>query len=148
MLTRRPPVPERKRVPRRRAQLLFGLLWLVACNLSAPAPPTQTPSATPAIPQVQILYPPHNQRVIEGVLFDIDILASDTAAQVKRVELYVDEQLLQASEPEAGPQARYRVATNWLARGIGWHKFSAIAYRADGTASHPYVIALEVIPPG
>ena len=57
-------------------------------------------------------------------------LASDPAAQLQRVELYVDEQLLQSSEPEAGPQARYRIATNWLARGIGWHKFVAIAYRA------------------
>ena len=142
-----PPACERRIAPRRRALLLLGLL-LVACNLSAPASPTQPPSATPAIPQVQILYPPHNQRVIEGVIFDIDILASDTAAQIQRVELYVDAQLLQTSEPEAGPQSRYRVATNWLARGIGWHKFSAIAYRADGTASHPYVIALEVIPPG
>ena len=147
MLTRRPPVPKRERAPRRRALLALGLLLLIACNLSAPAPPTPLPSATPAVPQAQILYPPHNQRVIEGVLFDIDILASDPAAQLQRVELHVDERLLQASEPEAGPQARYRIATNWLARGIGWHKFSAIAFRADGTASHPHIIALEVVPP-
>ena len=126
---------------------MLGLLLLVACNLSAPVPPTQPPSATPAIPQANILYPPHNQRVIEGVIFDIDILASDPAAQIQRVELYVDEQLLQASKPEAGPQSSFRIATNWLAQGVGWHKFSAIAYRADGTASHPHIIALEVIPP-
>ena len=94
---------------------------------------------------MEIRYPPHNQRVIEGVIFDIDILASDPAAQIQRVELYVDEQLLQASESERGQEQVYRVATNWLAKGLGWHKFAAIAYRADGTASHPHVIALEVV---
>ena len=121
---------------------------LSACNLSTPAPPTPLPSATPAIPQAQILYPPHNQRVIEGVIFDIDILASDPAAQIQRLELYVDEILLQSSETESGQEQNYRITTNWLAKGIGWHKFSAIAYRADGTASNPHIIALEVIAPG
>lgn len=127
-------------------RLASCLVVLSACNLSAPAPPTSLPSATAAIPQVQILYPPHNQRVIEGVIFDIDILASDPAAKIQRVELYVDEELLQSSESETGLQQSYRVTTNWLAKGLGWHKFSAIAYRADGTVSHPHVIALEVVP--
>lgn len=127
-------------------RLLLGIGWLAACNLSTPAPPTPLPSATPAIPQVRILYPPHNQRVIEGVIFDIDILASDPEAEIQRVELWVDEELLQSSETETGLQQSYRVTTNWFAKGIGWHKFSALAYRADGSASHPHVIALEVIP--
>lgn len=82
------------------------------------------------------------------MIFDIDILASDPAVGIQRVELFVDEELLQFSESETGPQPNYRVTTNWLAKGIGWHKFSALAYRADGAASHPHVIALEVIPPG
>ena len=130
------------------ALLLLAIGWLAACNLSRPAPPTPLPSATPAIPQIQILYPPHNQRVVAGVIFDIDILAADPAVGIQRVELYVDEALLQYSESATGPQQNYRVTTNWLAQGIGWHKLSAIAYRADGAASHPQVIALEVIPPG
>ena len=129
-------------------RLLLGIGWLAACNLAVPAPPTPLPTVTPAIPQVQILYPPHNQRVIEGVIFDIDILASDPAAAIQRVELFVDEELLQSSETETAQQRHYRVTTNWFAQGIGWHKFSAIAYRADGTASHPHIIALEVVPPG
>lgn len=127
--------------------LLLGIGWISACNLSAPAPPTPLPTATSAIPLVQILYPPHNQRVVEGIIFDIDILASDPAEGIQRVELYVDEELLQSSETETEQEQYYRMTTNWLAMGIGWHKFSAIAYRADGTASHPHVIALEVVPP-
>ncbi len=96
---------------------------------------------------MRILYPPHNQQVIEGVIFDIEILASDSIG-IQSVELYVDEQLLQASESESGREQDFRVTMNWFAKDLGWHKFAAIAYRPDGTASHPHTIALEVIPPG
>ena len=128
--------------------LLLGLSWLVACNLARPAAPAPQPSATPALPQIQILSPPHNQRVIESVIFDINILASDASVGIQRVELYVDELLLQSSESDSGRERDYLVTMNWFAKGIGWHKFAAIAYREDGTASHPHIIALEVIPPG
>ncbi len=127
---------------------LLAIGWLAACNLSTPAPPTPLPSPTSAVPQAQILYPPHNQRVVEGVIFDIEILASDPAAQIQVVEIFVDEELLQSSESETGQEQFYRMTTNWLAKGIGWHKFSAIAYRADGTPSNPHIIALEVVAPG
>jgi hypothetical protein len=106
-----------------------------------------TPAPTPAIPLVQILFPAHNQQVVEGVIFDIEILASDRAAGIKRVELYVDEQLQQTSESATGAVNDFRVTMNWYANELGWHKFAVIAYRPDETASHPHIIALEVIPP-
>ncbi len=127
--------------------LLLALGWLAACNLAGPATPSPPPSPAPAMPQAQILAPPHNQQVIEGVIFDIEILASDSVG-IDRVELYVDERLLQSSESESGAEGHYRVTMNWFAKGIGWHKFSVIAYREDETPSHPHTIALEVIPPG
>ncbi len=127
-------------------QLAPVLACLTACNLVAPTP-LSTPVPTPAIPQVQILFPAHNQQVVEGVIFDIDIHASDPAAGVQRVELYVDEQLQQTSESEIGDLRDYRVTMNWFAKETGWHKFAVVAYRADGTASHPHIIALQVVPP-
>ncbi|MCY3796178.1 MAG: Ig-like domain-containing protein [Chloroflexi bacterium] len=128
------------------AALALCLAGLPACNLGLPSSPTPPPSPSPAIPRVQILAPPHNQQVIEGVIFDIEILASD-AAGIQRIELYVDEQLLQSSESASGAEVNYRVTMNWFAKDVGWHKFSAVAYRPDGRASHPHTIALEVIPP-
>ena len=128
-------------------RLFLGICWLAACNLAQPATPTPLPSPTPAIPTVEILSPPHNQRVIEGVVFDIDILATDLALGIERIELYVDEELAQSSKIAEGAASEYRVTMNWFAKGIGWHKFAAIAFRADGDASHPHIIALEVIPP-
>lgn len=125
------------------ALLLFGG---VACNLPRPAA-METPAATPAIPQVKILFPAHNQQVIQGVVFDIEIHASDQAAGILRVELYVDEQLQQTSVSEAGSVRDFRVTMNFFAKDLGWRKFAVIAYRANGVASHPHIIALEVIPP-
>ena len=133
--------------PSRTMPLIFCLVFLSACNLGRPAP-TLTPVPTATSLQVQILSPPHNQRVIEGVVFDIEILASDPMEGIERVELYVDEQLMQSSVSESGSVGRFRVTMNWFAKDSGWHKFAVIAYRPDGTASHPHIIALEVIPPG
>ena len=127
--------------------LVLCLGWLSACNLAKPTP-TLTPLPTPAVPQVEILFPSHNQQVVEGVIFDIEILASDSSYGIQRVELYVDEALLQSSESQDGSVNDFRVTMNWFAKGAGWHKFAVLAYRADGTASHPHIIALEVVPPG
>ena len=128
-------------------QFAIAIAGLAACNLVTPTP-LQSPVPTPSIPQAQILFPTHNQQVLQGIIFDIEILASDPAGGIQRVELYVDEQLEQASESSAEGLRDYRVTMNWFAKETGWHKFAAIAYRADGTASHPHIIALEVIPSG
>ena len=116
---------------------------LCSCNLGAVQPgPAANP--TPALPQARILSPPHNQQVIEGVIFDTEILATDTSG-IQRVELYIDDQLAQTAENRSGRDSTLRVIMNWFAKGIGWHKFAAVAYREDGAASQPAIIALEVI---
>ena len=121
------------------------LACLAACNLVTSAP-TAPSAPAPALPRVEILLPAHNQQVLEGVIFDIEILASDAIAGIQRVELYVDEQLRQTSESASGGARDYRVTMNWFAKELGWHKFAVVAYRADGAASHPHIIALQVIP--
>ena len=125
--------------------LLLAVCGLVlgGCNLGAPAA-TPAPSPTPALPQIDILFPAHNQQVIEGVIFDIDILATDQAQGIARIELRVDGELQQSSESDTGALQDYRVTMNWFAKGLGWHKFEALAYRPDGTSSAA-IIALEVI---
>ena len=82
-------------------RVALALVCLSACSL-AQTRPAPTPLPTPAIPQARILFPAHNQQVAEGVIFDIEIHASDHAAGVKRVELYVDERLHQTSERDGG----------------------------------------------
>ncbi len=125
--------------------LALVIAWLCACNLAAPAP-IATLAPSPALPQARILFPAHNQQVLADLVFDIEIHAFDAALGVQRVELYVDEALQQTSVSEGGAVKDYRVTMNWFAKELGWHKFAALAYRADGTASHPHIIALEVVP--
>lgn len=126
-----------------RLVLLFCLGFLAACSLAKPTP---TPLPTPDIPQVEIRSPANSQQVLEGLDFDIDILASDSSQGIQRIELYVDEVLINAAEPVDGPAPLFRVTMNWLARGIGYHKIGAFAYRPDEVRSRENVIILEVIP--
>ncbi len=121
--------------------LCSGLL--AACNL---AKPTATPLPTPDIPQVKILSPANNQQVVEGFDFDLDISAFDRSGGIQRIELYVDEVLINTSQPVNGPVPIFRVIMNWLAQGVGRHLIAAVAYRADETPSDRDTITLEVIP--
>lgn len=125
------------------AILLWVMLTLVGCNLGTPQ---ATPVPTPDIPNVQILAPPNNAQVIEGTDFDLDILAVDESQGIHRIELYVDEVLINESPLADPPQTRYRVTMNWLAQGEGFHVLRAIAYRADDIPSNEAVINIEVLP--
>ena len=123
--------------------LLLCLGLLAACSLAQPTP---TPLPTPDIPQVEILSPANNQQVLEGLDFDLDILASDSSSGIQKIEMYVDEGLINTAEPVDGPAPIFRVTMNWLARGLGRHVIYAIAYRPDETPSDESRITLEVIP--
>ena len=123
--------------------LLLCLGLLTACSLAQPTP---TPLPTPDIPQVEILSPANNQQVLEGIDFDLDILAADSSSGIQKIEMYVDEVLINTAQPAAGPAPIFRVTMNWLARGLGFHVIHAIAYRPDETPSDESRITLEVIP--
>lgn len=123
--------------------LIMVLFSLVACNLGTPQ---ATPVPTPDIPSVQILAPPNNAQVIAGTDFDIDILGVDESQGVSKIELYVDDVLINESPIANPPQPRYRVTMNWLAQGEGFHVITVIAYRADNTRSDETVLNIEVLP--
>ena len=133
----------RRLIKRLRLTALLMLLIATAsgCNLERITP---TPLPTPDRPRVEILRPAAEQQVVEGATFDIDILAVDYSQGIQRVELYVDGFLLNASEPPE-LQSEYLVTMNWFANGLGWHSFTALAYRADGASSAEHEIRLQVI---
>jgi hypothetical protein len=122
----------------------YLLVLLTGCNLQSGA---STPIPTPDIPQVQFQFPTNNSTVLEGVDLSIELLATDEAAGVARVELLVDDQPHQEGKPEVNVTVpTFTVMMNWLAQGIGQHSLTAIAYRLDGTASAPETIIVEVVP--
>jgi len=116
---------------------------VAGCNLTAMPP---TPLPTPDLPQVEILDPPNNRQVVEGVDFPIDILARDATQGISLVELYVDGEKVNSATPFTNPaELVFRVEMNWLAQGVGLHAIEAIAYRPNGQQSDPFVITIEVL---
>ena len=122
--------------------LIAIVIGLTGCNLGTPQ---ATPVPTPDLPTLQILSPPNNQQVIEGTDFDIDLLAVDESQGIRKIELYVDDILVNDSTVISGTLPQYRVTMNWLAQGEGFHVVSAIAYRSDETPSDETLINIEVI---
>lgn len=124
--------------------LLLLLLGLIACNLASGTPP---PLSERDAPRISFQFPQNGSNVIEGTDLRIDLLAEDANSGVARVTLLVDD----LQHQEGGPVENIAVPTfavtmNWLAQGVGLHSLTAIAYRADGTASDPVVITVQVLP--
>jgi hypothetical protein len=122
------------------------LAILTGCNLRQ-GNVTNTPFPTPDIPRAQFLFPQNNSTVLEGTDLEIDLLAEDTGSGIARVELLVDDLPYRESSPQVSPAVpAFTVKMNWLAQGVGIHSMTVIAYRADGTASAPVLILVEVLP--
>ena len=127
--------------------VLFTLVLLVSgCNLSAEQP---TPTPEPAIPEVSFLFPTNGTVVVVGTDVQIQLFAQDRrGVGIARVELYVDEALIQTSTPlVSAAVTEFTVDMNWLAEGVGLHSLRAVAYRPDGSESDPSIITLDVISP-
>ena len=123
--------------------LITLMLFVAGCNLGTPQ---ETPVPTPNIPTVQILAPPNNAQVIEGTDFDLDILGVDESQGIFKIELYVDGELINDNVALTGALPQYRVTMNWLAKGVGFHVVTVIAFRADETRSDEALINIEVVP--
>lgn len=124
---------------------MLAMFLLAGCNLGVEADVTAIP--TPDIPRAEILAPQNNQQAIEDVNVVFDIVARDESQGIALVELYIDEVLVNSSEPvdeEAVPI--FRTEMNWRAQGIGIHFVEVIAYRADGQQGDPVALTIEVLP--
>lgn len=128
-------------------KLILGLLVMLfsaACNLVLEE--QITPIPTPNIPQIEFLSPANNQQVVEGIVFDIEIIARDDNPGIALIELYIDDALINAITPVATTsEPIFTTRMNWLAQGVGLHIFEAIAYRPDGTQGDSALITVEVI---
>ena len=123
--------------------LALILAALCACNLAAGTP---TPIPPRDAPRISYQFPQNGSTVIEGTDLRVDLVAEDDKAGVARVELLVDDLQHQEGRPiEAISVPVFAVTMNWLAQGVGLHSLTAIAYRADGTASDPAVIQVLVL---
>jgi hypothetical protein len=114
-------------------------LLLAACSLTA-----GDSTATPDAPTIQFQFPTDGVAVAAGTDLQIGLLAQDSTG-IARVELSVDDVPHQSATPvENAAVPVFTVSMNWLARGIGLHSLTAVAIRADGSASDPATIRVQV----
>lgn len=126
--------------------LVLLALLIAGCNLTTEA--VSTPTPPPPMPEVRFLFPANESTVVEGADLQIDLVASDEGIGIAKIELLVDEQLVNERGPDISAAVPvFTVRMNWLAQGQGRHQMTAIAYRPDGTASDPEIILVNVLPP-
>lgn len=128
--------------------LILGLaaVLLTGCNLRQGST-TNTPFPTPDIPRIRFVYPDNNSSVLEGTDLAVQILAEDSGAGIARVQLLVDDVAHGEGKPEIAPAVpAFTANIHWIASGVGMHALTAVAFRADGQASAPATLVLNVIP--
>jgi hypothetical protein len=123
---------------------LLLILSSTGCNLVLESEITPIPTAD--IPQIEFLLPMNNQQVVEGIVFDIEVVAHDNNSGVALIELSVDGEQIHAVRPiEKLSEPIFTARMNWRAQGVGLHSLEAVAYRPDGTQGDPAIITVEVI---
>lgn len=120
------------------------LVLLAGCNLNAPDT-TATPAPTPDIPTVAFITPEAGTQAVEGFDLTVDIAARDERG-IQRIDLLLNGDIINTAEVDNVPLPVFRVEMNWVTAGVGRHVLSAIAYRADGTASDEQFVTIEVVP--
>ena len=115
---------------------------VVACSGASPA--TQTAPAAAGQPSVTVSAPLPGATVFVGAEVPVLISATDTVG-VSRVDLSVDGVTVDTYTTPA-PQGQPSVSAqlHWTPLTAGAHALTVTAYRQDGTASSPAVVAVTV----
>lgn len=120
------------------------VLLLAACNLN------NTSDAIPNVfsgpPVVQIAAPLPNATFLNGVTVNIQARVSNAGSDVNRVDVSVDDDVIaEISDPNTAGVPAFSITQSWQASGAGNHTISVTAYRADGTASDPASVTINVV---
>ncbi len=131
-----------RRMPR---LLLLTLLLLAGCNLNL------SPDGAPAVdisgaPLVRIVSPLPNATYLEGVPVNIQALVSNAGADIDRVEVLVDGEIVATlPQPNEDSTASFSLTHGWSATGLGAHTIDVNAFRADGSSSAPATVNITVV---
>jgi hypothetical protein len=133
---------------------LVGLTIVVGCSLSlrGAGNPIGAPNGTPTPyvaggpPTVVIASPATGTTGATGQTITFDVRGSDSwPVGVARLELFADETLVdRALTPGGANKTSFGAILDWTPIEPGSYQMSAIAYRADGTASPPAIVTLVI----
>jgi len=124
-------------------------LVLLTCVLALPACTQPDQTGTPSAggkPMVSIVAPAAGTPVTPGETVTIQALAED-AQGVARVELWVDNRLIEAQDL-AQPTPTYQVTFTWMVTTPGRHAWLVRVYNTAGMSSDSALVSVQVAPAG
>jgi hypothetical protein len=130
------------------ARCLIPLLLLAGCNLSTPAGRLMLPSAPSAVrgaPVVTISSPLPETVYQSGVTVYIQALVANAGADIARVEIAVDDEIIEIlSAPNPDGMTAFSVTAGWTAQ-PGSRRAAVRAVRASGESSAPAEVSFTVV---
>jgi uncharacterized protein YraI len=123
----------------------IAIVWLMTgCSLNFS--PRNVAQTINGVPEVTIVSPLSDSTYAEGVSMIIQALITNAGADIDRVELAVDSNII-ATLTDANPDDAFAfsVTQSWTAAGAGTHNVSVTAFRADGTSSTPASVQFTII---
>ncbi len=126
------------------ALLLFGA---AGCNLNTPVDGgVQAFSGTPS---VRIIAPLPNATYRENINVPIQAQVSNAGPDIGRVEVSVDNTVIQTfDDPNSGGAPTFGITHTWAASGAGTHTIDVVAFRADGSSSPSAAVTITVVAQG
>lgn len=117
---------------------------MTGCSLNFS--PQNVPQTISGAPEVSIISPLSNATYLEGVNVIVQALVTNAGADIGRVEVAIDANIV-ATLTDVNPDAAasFSVTHSWTAAGAGAHNVSVTAFRADGTSSAPASVQFSVI---
>ena len=115
--------------------IILTTLGLLACDLTQIA---QTPK-----PTIVLGSPPHGATFPQGHEILVQANASDITS-IARVELWVDNTLVTATQPPA-PQTQFPAVLRWMPTSPGAHTLAVKAINTANVASDPIAVTITVV---
>lgn len=113
---------------------------------ATPVPPTPTPVPTEVHrPVVQVVSPPEGFSLSVGQVLAVTSVGADDAG-VERIELWVDNVLINATRGLDPRQKTLQVMQQWRATTVGDHSVFVVAYDPSGNGSEPIYRTVKVVP--
>ncbi|MCC6614334.1 MAG: SH3 domain-containing protein [Anaerolineae bacterium] len=135
---------KRLKMPGFRSLVALMLLASAGCNLNTPSEgTTQTISGAPV---VRIIAPLPNATYREGVSVPIQAQISNAGSDIDRVEVSVDDNIIQTFDaPNTAGAPTFSITHTWAAEGAGTHSIDVLAFRGDGSSSASAAVSVTVV---
>lgn len=126
--------------------LCFCFSIMTGCSLNFGSDEGEAVAVISGAPVVEIAAPLPNSTFLQGVAVNILAAVSNAGSDIQRVEIRVDEATIaDVTSPNASGAPRFSITQTWTPDSAGEYTVTVTAYRADGSASQPATVRINVI---